>query len=490
MPVLATGEAPITWQWLFNGTNLPGATGTNLALANLQPTQTGTYGVWLSNAIGTVTANIAVVVVKDPPVITVQPVGALVLPGQSVSFGVTAIGGIPLSYQWKQNGVPLTNLTATASLLTLSSVTPADAGAYSVLVMNVDGAVESTNALLAVGQAPIITTQPTDQRVAYGATATLVAAATGTAPLTYQWTKNGIALPNATSPILVLANVTPDAEAGYALQAANPLGQTTSRVASVTVIYPPTIRAQPQSLTANQGANVALEVLASGREPITYTWKRNGAPILGPNSRVLSFNNVQPSSAGTYTVSLANTDGTADSTAAILTIRPLPVITRQPDVTIVTVSNDLRLSVQATAAEPLTYRWFKDGRALPAFTQPDLLITNAAYSDAGLYTVAITSVVGTVVSEPAIVLILPTQPIKIPANQIQPVMLAVVPLTDGTVGLLYHGAVGRTYELQATTNLTTWQALGTFTLLKNVNQFIDKDSPQHRSRLYRVRLVR
>ena len=50
--VVVTGTPPLSYQWRFNGTNLPGATGTNLALANLQVANAGAYSVVVSNAVG------------------------------------------------------------------------------------------------------------------------------------------------------------------------------------------------------------------------------------------------------------------------------------------------------------------------------------------------------------------------------------------------------------------------------------------------------
>src|SRR5205823_2609477 len=54
---------------------------------------------------------------------------------------------------------------------------------------------------------PAITQQPQSQRVFAGATVTFNAAATGTAPLRYQWAKDGVPITGASDPTLVLANV-------------------------------------------------------------------------------------------------------------------------------------------------------------------------------------------------------------------------------------------------------------------------------------------
>ena len=84
----------------------------------------------------------------EPPLITGQPQSASSLPGQSVTFSVTAIGGTPLAYQWRFNDRDIAD--ATSSALTISSVRITDAGVYSVNVTNAYGSAVSSNARLAL----------------------------------------------------------------------------------------------------------------------------------------------------------------------------------------------------------------------------------------------------------------------------------------------------------------------------------------------------
>lgn len=80
------------------------------------------------------------------PVITAQPQNVTVTAGANVTLSVTASGAT--SYQWKRNGADLTG--ATISTLSLSSVTSAQAGTYTVVVSNAAGSVTSAAALLTV----------------------------------------------------------------------------------------------------------------------------------------------------------------------------------------------------------------------------------------------------------------------------------------------------------------------------------------------------
>ena len=65
--VSATGDAPLAYQWRFNGTNLAGATELTLALSNLQETDSGAYTVRVTNVAGGALSDAAVLTVVEAP---------------------------------------------------------------------------------------------------------------------------------------------------------------------------------------------------------------------------------------------------------------------------------------------------------------------------------------------------------------------------------------------------------------------------------------
>ena len=183
----------------------------------------------------------------QPPQITVQPTNQTVIGGATVVFAVTTTGP-QVNYQWRKDGSPLTNgvnLTgATASTLTLSNVTMASAGAYSVVVTNLGGSVTSSNAVLTVLiTPPEITVQPTNYVSVVTAPAKFTVTATGATPLIYQWQKDGNPLTNganlsgANTPSLVISN-TAFADAGiYSVVITNAGGSATSTGAVLSVVH-------------------------------------------------------------------------------------------------------------------------------------------------------------------------------------------------------------------------------------------------------------
>src|SRR5205823_728060 len=83
---------------------------------------------------------------------------------------------------------------------------------------------------------PSIATQPANQTVTVGQTATFTVVATGTAPLSYQWQKNGTAISGATSASYTTAATTSsDNGAQFVVVVSNTAGSVTSNAATLTV---------------------------------------------------------------------------------------------------------------------------------------------------------------------------------------------------------------------------------------------------------------
>lgn len=172
------------------------------------------------------------------PSLTVQPASVTVTGGQPATFSVSATGTAPISYQWRRNTANISG--ATAASYTIPATTTTDNGAkFDVIVTNNSGSITSSQATLTVNAAttaPAITTQPANQSVTAGQTATFSVVASGTAPLTYQWQKNGSAITGATAASYTTP-VTTTADSGelFRVVVGNSAGNVTSNSATLTV---------------------------------------------------------------------------------------------------------------------------------------------------------------------------------------------------------------------------------------------------------------
>jgi len=257
--VTANGDAPLSYQWLKNDdVSIDGATGPTLTLSNVQASDLGNYYVVVFNAVGSVTSNLAPLIISGlPPAITTSPVSQTVTAGSNLTLSVSISGSPPFTYQWRKDGIPISS--ATASALTLTNVQDGNAGSYDVVVTNSVGSATSGAATLTVNAAaPTITGQPLSKTASTGANASFTVTAIGSAPLTYQWRKDSAALTDAgvvsgaTTATLLLTGVTASDAGSYDVVVTNALGSIVSNAAPLTVNPP-----APSTVSWNFGPSAA-----------------------------------------------------------------------------------------------------------------------------------------------------------------------------------------------------------------------------------------
>jgi hypothetical protein len=153
--VVATGTAPLTYQWLQGTTKV----GTNSASYTTPATTSGNNGekfsVTVSNSAGSTTSSMATLTVNTPatkPSITTQPSNVTVTVGQTATFTVVANGTAPLSYQWTQAGANVG--TNSASYTTPATKLTDNGAAIQVTVSNSVGSTPSNTVTLTVNSAP------------------------------------------------------------------------------------------------------------------------------------------------------------------------------------------------------------------------------------------------------------------------------------------------------------------------------------------------
>jgi hypothetical protein len=141
LSVTATSSSPMTYQWRFNDADIPSATGTSLFLPDVQDPQSGNYTVVVTDDIGSVVSDIAVLTVLTAPQFVLQPLSHSVVEGGNATFSVEVTGGLPMYYRWRVSFFNLEEprlqvLNSRRSFTTVSNVTLADATNYTVVVSN------------------------------------------------------------------------------------------------------------------------------------------------------------------------------------------------------------------------------------------------------------------------------------------------------------------------------------------------------------------
>lgn len=166
-----------------------------------------------------------------PPVITQQPTDQTLNEGENLTLTITATGAT--GYQWKKGASNISG--ATSATYTKSGVVPSDAGSYTCVVSGEGGSsVTSNTATVTVNALPVITQQPTNQEITEGDTLTLSIVATGATG--YQWKKDDVDIPSATSATYEKSPTSKvDDEGSYSCVVTGAGGSVTSQSAKVVI---------------------------------------------------------------------------------------------------------------------------------------------------------------------------------------------------------------------------------------------------------------
>ena len=212
--------------------------GTNLAFrTDLALTSSLNYVAAMTTTGSSTFCNITVSNSSIVPSIVTQPVSQSVTAGQIANFSV-ATSGSAVTYQWMKNGVTISGANSSNYSTPITTIT--DNGAqFTVAVSNASGTATSNSALLTVTVpiiAPAITLQPMAQSVTAGRAASFSVAATGTAPMTYQWSRNGSPIIGATSSLYTTAlTAASDNGSQFTVRVSNSAGNVVSIPATLTV---------------------------------------------------------------------------------------------------------------------------------------------------------------------------------------------------------------------------------------------------------------
>jgi hypothetical protein len=254
--VVVSGSAPLAFQWSRSndgGTSwaqVGGATSATYAFLSNMSDNGAKFRVQASNPAGSITsATATLTVIPAPPTITVQPSNQTVTVGATATFSVTATGSLTLGYQWMRSNDGGTTWATipgatSASYVTAATVPADNAAKFRVVVSNGPTPATSSAATLTVtaAVAPTIATQPANQTVTLGSTATFTVVANGTAPLSYQWSRSNdggttwAAISGATATSYTTpATVAGDNGAVFRVAVSNSAGSVTTTTASLTV---------------------------------------------------------------------------------------------------------------------------------------------------------------------------------------------------------------------------------------------------------------
>lgn len=277
--VQAAGTAALNYQWYCNGSATPGATASNYTTRATTTGDNGnTYYVVVGNVAGSVQSSTATLRVVSPPAIGYSPSAQSISVGSPITTWVPSnAGGAPASWSISPalpSGVALNGSTGAIGgtpTVVLGTTT------FTVTAQNAAGTSTANLSLTVTPVPPAITQQPNSQSVIVLSSATFSVAASGTAPLSYQWWKipqggSAAAISGATSASYTTppASALEDGSAYYAV-VMNAAGGAQSAGATLSV-RTPTLVISPASPSVPTGGTVAFSATQDGASVADATW--------------------------------------------------------------------------------------------------------------------------------------------------------------------------------------------------------------------------
>jgi len=144
--VQALGFGPVTYQWQYEGKDIPGATNEYYSFTGASLESHGNYRVIATDSLGSTASSNAFIFVLYKPGIIVQPLAQSVVRGGTAVFSITATGAPPIYYRWLRNGV----LWASNDVPELVIFNCQSNGSYRCQVVNEAGNANSSSVALTV----------------------------------------------------------------------------------------------------------------------------------------------------------------------------------------------------------------------------------------------------------------------------------------------------------------------------------------------------
>jgi formylglycine-generating enzyme required for sulfatase activity len=256
---------------------------------------------------------------------------------------------------------------------------------------------------VAKGALPLrIVRQPSSVQAIAGRPFTLSVLAAGTPPLSYRWSQNGASRPDLRAPSV--GQVATSEMAGvWSVSVTDPFGQVVRSIdVEVSVFVPPTITDfSATSLVVDQCQTSTLSVSATGTSPLTYQWFKNNVQIAGATTHELVLQGADAQVAGRYYVTVSSVLNGAVYSATpaktLVVVRQMnPEVVEHPVGKTAALGSTYNMAVSAKGTG-LTYRWYKDGNALPEQSGPVLTLSDLQRSHSGSYYAEVRSECGVVV---------------------------------------------------------------------------------------------
>ena len=414
---LNAGTGGAIYQWFRDGTLLPTAVS-----PTLQVTQSGIYRVVVTAANQCMSEDNVKIDFFASPVVQDLPQMVNICQGDSTTL--MAMASDYQSLQWYYEG----NMIFGSTGLTLKVK---NSGMYSIEASNLAGCKTRKSTEVNVRSKPVVDLG-SDVTACIGSSLDLKAGSEGTS---YMWTKDGVAVSNATNTLTVIQSGT------YAVTVTNQYSCVSTDQVNITFSPGPNVQLNGDK-TICEGTNHDIVVTTNAMSPL-IKWYRNGNIIQGESSGTLTVNQE-----GTYEVLL--TGGTPPcevKKSVVIMVTPGPAFNLGNDRTLC--EGDTYPVLNAGAGNT-SYAWTLNGAPLSS-------AQTVTADKSGTYSVKVTNSFGCEKTEQVKITIepLPTLVMDTTYNLCTGKTLTVTPTTNGTKFVWKKSGTAISGETAKTINLTT-----------------------------------
>jgi hypothetical protein len=284
---------------------------------------------------------------------------------------------------------------------------------------------------------------------------------------------NGLIL-GETNQSLTISNASQGNIGNYFVLVSNVAGSVTSSVVSLTLTYLPSIVVNPIGFIQSYHGSNNMFVVASGTPPLSYQWQINNTNIIGATNSSYIISSLGTNNVGSYRVKVINPYGFAYSGSADVNMAPSLLAPFSGAVGLW--GQSVGLVVGAIGSGNLDYQWYFNGVTIAGATSSNYALNNIQFTNAGLYSVVVSSAYGSVTN-------MSYQLVVNPAN-----------ISIGTCPIIYiNGTVGYNYTIQSSTNLAdvnSWTTITNVTLDAATtiwaDRFTDTTLISNQKKFYRV----
>jgi hypothetical protein len=297
--------AGYSYQWRMNGAIIAGATNYSFTA-----TAAATYNCITSNSCGSDTSNTVSLTVTQPPAATISAQSATTFcTPNSVTLNASLTG---VAFQWRNNGIAIPGASSATYVATTG-------GNYDCIITNSCGSVTSNSITVTVFSALPVAVLTASGPVTFCTPGNVTLSANSGTGLVYQWVRNGIVIPGATSTSYMVST-----GGSYACQVGNSCGVTNSNIIIVTVIAAP---AAPGIIAGSvTGVCASLKTYSINAVPDAtgYTWAPPPGATVTTGQGTLSAGITFTGTFGSGLVSVVAVNSCGSSAASSLSVSGAP----------------------------------------------------------------------------------------------------------------------------------------------------------------------